>query len=254
MATQFLIPFIFISCYALTIPGEESTGFVGSVDPNSIEKKHTLSHFRTRVELEGCGKSEGLVASTSQTEFNLLVIISFALTEGKYNGSTITFLGRSPIQQKVREMPVIGGSEQMEDEQLGGVPIADVTQSVQEGAAVERNGDANGKVSWGSHSQLNRRRCSTLEVQGNDIGSRTSSLCVEDMNAVRTPVTTTDERRAAALLSGSTLEVQGDDLGNKTMSQCAEEGNGVRTLATTADEQCAVALPSSPTLQAYQDS
>ena len=56
------------------------------------------------------GRAEGLVASTSQTEFNLLVIMSFALTEGKYNGSTITFLGRSPIQQKVREMPVIGGT------------------------------------------------------------------------------------------------------------------------------------------------
>jgi len=153
MATQFLIPFLFISCYALTISGEENTGFVGSLDPKSLEKNHTLSHFRfywhesfngsnpTTVPIipslpkyntttsfgsvavldnaltvgpesnsKVVERAEGLVASTSQREFNLLVIMTFALTEGKYNGSTITFLGRSPIQQKVREMPVIGGS------------------------------------------------------------------------------------------------------------------------------------------------
>lgn len=153
MATQFLIPFLFIFCYALTISGEESIGFVGSLDPKSIQKKHTLSHFRfywhelfngsnpTTVVIipsllkynkttsfgsvevldtalvvgpesnsKVVGRAEGLVASTSQSEFDPLVIMTFVLTEGKYNGSSITFLGRRHIEQKVREMPVIGGT------------------------------------------------------------------------------------------------------------------------------------------------
>jgi len=56
------------------------------------------------------GRIEGLYAGTSQTEFNLLVVVNFALTEGKYNGSTITVLGRNRLSLKVRELPVIGGS------------------------------------------------------------------------------------------------------------------------------------------------
>ncbi|KAK7390281.1 hypothetical protein VNO78_25583 [Psophocarpus tetragonolobus] len=56
------------------------------------------------------GKVEGLIAATSQSEFNLLVVLSFVLTEGKYNGSTITVLGRNRIMQSLREVPVIGGT------------------------------------------------------------------------------------------------------------------------------------------------
>ena len=36
--------------------------------------------------------------------------MNFAFTEGKYNGSTLTILGRNAVFHKVREMPVIGGS------------------------------------------------------------------------------------------------------------------------------------------------
>ncbi|XP_022153841.1 dirigent protein 22-like [Momordica charantia] len=56
------------------------------------------------------GKSQGLYASASQHQFGLLMAMNFAFTHGKYNGSTITILGRNPIFDTVREMPVIGGS------------------------------------------------------------------------------------------------------------------------------------------------
>ena len=56
------------------------------------------------------GKAQGFYASTSQTEFNLLMAMNFAFVEGKYNGSTITVLGSNPVYNEVREMPVIGGS------------------------------------------------------------------------------------------------------------------------------------------------
>ncbi|KAK4268506.1 hypothetical protein QN277_025156 [Acacia crassicarpa] len=56
------------------------------------------------------GRAQGFYASASQSEIGLLMAMNFAFIEGKYNGSTITVLGRNPVFNKVREMPVIGGS------------------------------------------------------------------------------------------------------------------------------------------------
>ena len=41
---------------------------------------------------------------------DLLMVMNFAFIEGKYNGSTLTILGRNAVFHKVREMPIIGGS------------------------------------------------------------------------------------------------------------------------------------------------
>lgn len=38
------------------------------------------------------------------------MVLSFAFKTGKYNGSTISVLGRNIVFSKVREMPVVGGS------------------------------------------------------------------------------------------------------------------------------------------------
>lgn len=38
------------------------------------------------------------------------MVINFAFLEGMYYGSTISIRGRNQILQKVREMPVVGGS------------------------------------------------------------------------------------------------------------------------------------------------
>ncbi|MQL89591.1 hypothetical protein Taro_022186 [Colocasia esculenta] len=56
------------------------------------------------------GRAQGMYASASQEELGLMMAMNFAFTEGKYNGSTITILGRNTVFSKVREMPVIGGS------------------------------------------------------------------------------------------------------------------------------------------------
>ncbi|XP_043692236.1 dirigent protein 19-like [Telopea speciosissima] len=56
------------------------------------------------------GKAQGFYASASQQEVGLLMAMNFAFMEGKYNGSTITILGRNTVFSAVREMPVIGGS------------------------------------------------------------------------------------------------------------------------------------------------
>ncbi|CAI9106789.1 OLC1v1006008C1 [Oldenlandia corymbosa var. corymbosa] len=56
------------------------------------------------------GRAQGIYASASQEEVGFLMTMNLALTEGKYNGSTITVMGRNPVLHTVREMPVIGGS------------------------------------------------------------------------------------------------------------------------------------------------
>ncbi|XP_021728851.1 dirigent protein 22 [Chenopodium quinoa] len=56
------------------------------------------------------GRAQGFYASACQTDVGLLMAMNFGFVEGKYNGSTITVLGRNMVFNKVREMPVIGGS------------------------------------------------------------------------------------------------------------------------------------------------
>ncbi|XP_059625421.1 dirigent protein 22-like [Cornus florida] len=56
------------------------------------------------------GRAQGLYTLASQQVVSLLMAMNFAFIEGKYKGSTITVLGRNPVRDKVREMPVIGGS------------------------------------------------------------------------------------------------------------------------------------------------
>ncbi|XP_004492507.1 dirigent protein 19-like [Cicer arietinum] len=79
-----------------------SFGFV-----NMIENPLTLG---PKLSSKLVGKAQGFYASTSLSEVDLLMAMNFAITQGKYNGSTITILGRNPILDKVREMPIVGGS------------------------------------------------------------------------------------------------------------------------------------------------
>ncbi|XP_022153829.1 dirigent protein 22-like [Momordica charantia] len=56
------------------------------------------------------GRAEGFYAAASQENPGLLMAMNFAFFSGKYNGSSLTIFGRNPFMEKVREMPVIGGS------------------------------------------------------------------------------------------------------------------------------------------------
>ncbi|XP_022766034.1 dirigent protein 22-like [Durio zibethinus] len=56
------------------------------------------------------GRAQGIYAFASQSDFSLLMVLNFAFTEGKYNGSTLSVLGRNKVLSAVREMPVVGGS------------------------------------------------------------------------------------------------------------------------------------------------
>ncbi len=56
------------------------------------------------------GPSIEIYASASQTELGLLMVLNFAFMEGKYNGSSLSVLGRNVILSAVRELPIVGGS------------------------------------------------------------------------------------------------------------------------------------------------
>ncbi|XP_057978093.1 dirigent protein 22-like [Malania oleifera] len=56
------------------------------------------------------GRSQGMYALASQHEVGLLMVTNFAFLEGKYNGSTLSILGRNLVSDTVREMPIVGGS------------------------------------------------------------------------------------------------------------------------------------------------
>ncbi|TKY62511.1 Dirigent protein 21 [Spatholobus suberectus] len=56
------------------------------------------------------GKAQGIYGSAAQDETGLLMVMNFAFTEGKYNGSTLSLLGRNTVFSAVREMPIVGGS------------------------------------------------------------------------------------------------------------------------------------------------
>ncbi|XP_028777571.1 dirigent protein 22-like [Neltuma alba] len=56
------------------------------------------------------GKAQGIYASAAQDEVGLLMVMNFAFVEGKYNGSNLSLLGRNKVFNKIREMPIVGGS------------------------------------------------------------------------------------------------------------------------------------------------
>ncbi|CAN4123521.1 unnamed protein product [Withania somnifera] len=56
------------------------------------------------------GRAQGIVGAASLEEFSLLMSLNFVFTNGKYNGSTLSLLGRNTILNEYREMPIVGGS------------------------------------------------------------------------------------------------------------------------------------------------
>lgn len=57
------------------------------------------------------GKAQGMYALASkQEDMALLMVICYEFSEGKYNGSSISVLGRNPVMHVAREMPIVGGS------------------------------------------------------------------------------------------------------------------------------------------------
>ncbi|GLU19530.1 hypothetical protein SLE2022_357760 [Rubroshorea leprosula] len=86
-------------------PVTNSSTFFGLI--SMIDNPLTLG---PKLSSKTVGKAQGFYSSASQEGVGLLMAMNFAFMEGKYNGSTITILGRNPVFAEVREMPVVGGT------------------------------------------------------------------------------------------------------------------------------------------------
>lgn len=91
----------------MVVRPHNATSFTGFGLVNMIDNPLTLG---TELSSKMVGRAQGFYASASLEEIGLLMTMNFAFIEGKYNGSTLTVLGRNPVFNKVREMPVVGGS------------------------------------------------------------------------------------------------------------------------------------------------
>ncbi|XP_073158200.1 dirigent protein 22-like [Henckelia pumila] len=90
-----------------SVPIVRPKNFTGFGQINMIDNLLTTE---PQLSSKVVGKAQGFYGLASQEEIGLLMAMNFVFTHGKYNGSTITIMGRNAIFNKVREMPVIGGS------------------------------------------------------------------------------------------------------------------------------------------------
>ncbi|MED6205808.1 hypothetical protein PIB30_021094 [Stylosanthes scabra] len=56
------------------------------------------------------GRAQGMFVQASLQDLGIAMMTNFVFTEGKYAGSTISMLGRNAITEKIREMPIVGGT------------------------------------------------------------------------------------------------------------------------------------------------
>ncbi|KAL4572889.1 hypothetical protein LXL04_019677 [Taraxacum kok-saghyz] len=56
------------------------------------------------------GKGQGFFGAASFERPRFLMNLNFVFTQGKFNGSTLQFLGTNPILNPVREMSIVGGT------------------------------------------------------------------------------------------------------------------------------------------------
>ncbi|KAF8019836.1 hypothetical protein BT93_G0510 [Corymbia citriodora subsp. variegata] len=84
---------------------KQSTALFGQLDV--IDDAVTIG---PNTSSKNVGRVQGLLAFTSQSEIVLSMSMTFAFTEGKYNGSSLTIVGRNVVSMKVRELPIVGGT------------------------------------------------------------------------------------------------------------------------------------------------
>uniref|UniRef100_A0A5K0V253 Dirigent protein n=1 Tax=Nymphaea colorata TaxID=210225 RepID=A0A5K0V253_9MAGN len=65
---------------------------------------------RPQMTSKQVGRCQGIYASEGQQSLALLMAMNVVFTDGRYNGSTLSIMGRNSVLGKVREIPVVGGT------------------------------------------------------------------------------------------------------------------------------------------------
>ncbi|KAF3778022.1 Dirigent protein 20 [Nymphaea thermarum] len=85
----------------------------GSASTSSFGKVQMIDNVLTEgpeLTSKQVGRCQGLYASAAQQDVGFLMDMNVVFTAGRYNGSTLSIMGRNPVLHKVREIPVVGGS------------------------------------------------------------------------------------------------------------------------------------------------
>nr|AFK42397.1 unknown [Medicago truncatula] len=56
------------------------------------------------------GRAQGLSGLSSLQDLGMFMLTNFVFKEGEYGGSSLSMLGRNPISEQNREMPIVGGT------------------------------------------------------------------------------------------------------------------------------------------------
>ncbi|CAA2998514.1 Hypothetical predicted protein [Olea europaea subsp. europaea] len=92
---------------------EVSRSNITSISPTSFGQVRVLDDLltagpdRNSTEL---GRAQGLITFADLKQSALAMNLNFVFTSGKYNGSTLCILGRNPILERDRELPIVGGT------------------------------------------------------------------------------------------------------------------------------------------------
>ncbi|KAL0376228.1 UNVERIFIED_CONTAM: Dirigent protein 11 [Sesamum calycinum] len=75
----------------------------------SLPRKGTVTSG-PEIESREVGRIQGLIGLADFHEKALVMLLNVVFTEGEYKGSTLSILGRNPLDDEVREVPVVGGT------------------------------------------------------------------------------------------------------------------------------------------------
>ncbi|KAK4424061.1 Dirigent protein 21 [Sesamum alatum] len=62
------------------------------------------------IDSKEVGRIQGLIGLADFHEKALVMLLNLVFTEGEYKGSTFSILKRNPLDDKVREVPIVGGT------------------------------------------------------------------------------------------------------------------------------------------------
>ncbi|KAL0348493.1 UNVERIFIED_CONTAM: Dirigent protein 21 [Sesamum angustifolium] len=62
------------------------------------------------IDSQEVGRMQGLIGLADLHEAALVMLLNVVFTEGEYKGSTLSILGRNPLLDKTREVPIVGGT------------------------------------------------------------------------------------------------------------------------------------------------
>ncbi|CAI0408015.1 unnamed protein product [Linum tenue] len=87
------------------VPGFSHTTFFGAV----VMADDPLTESADRSS-KVIGRAQGMYAAAGRSEISLLMSMSYGFTDGDYDGSSLSIVGRNRAVDPTRELPVLGGT------------------------------------------------------------------------------------------------------------------------------------------------